>query len=117
MEQLKKVIEKPEDLITIPRWKMIKIEDVLRQAFNIHHSSLKETCFDRSVCKAWAFAGDALKSELQTLESQEVITTDEDIFMWATIQPYKSNLHYMGLIEGAKAMRDNKIPILQPEKK
>lgn len=53
---------KEEDVI-IPRWQMVAIEDVLRQANNIHHSQKKETCFDRCICKAWKWACDALGKE------------------------------------------------------
>jgi len=52
-----------ENSVNIPKWQMIAIEDVLRQANNIHHSQKKETCFDRCICKAWKWACDALGKE------------------------------------------------------
>lgn len=52
-----------ESIVTIPKWQMVAIEDVLRQTNNIHHSQKKETCFDRCVCKAWKWTCDALGKE------------------------------------------------------
>lgn len=42
--------------------------------------------------------------------SQPSDVSDEDIKVWALCQSPKSNLHYVGLFEGAKAMRDALIP-------
>ena len=55
--------EEKEPVVTIPKWQMVAIEDVLRQASNIHHSQKKETCFDRCVCKAWKWTRDSLDKE------------------------------------------------------
>lgn len=46
--------------IDIPLWQLQKIEDVLRQTSNIHHSQNKETCFDHCICKAWRWVRIAL---------------------------------------------------------
>lgn len=58
-----------EEMITIPKWQMVKIEDTLRICSNIHHSFNKETCFDRMVCKAWNWSKSALGMNVDTEES------------------------------------------------
>ena len=44
-----------EKLVEIPEWQLKDIEDVLRMTNNIHHSHLKETCFDRCIWKSWGW--------------------------------------------------------------
>ena len=88
-----KPIEQPaekEETITIPKWKMTAIEDVLRQANNIHHSQKKETCFDRCICKAWKFACDALNKEY-SFESQSSPVMSPKPQETAEEIPYKVN--------------------------
>ena len=51
---------KEEEFVKIPKWQFENIEDVLRMANNIHHSHLKETCFDRCIWKSWGWARKAL---------------------------------------------------------
>ena len=47
--------------VSIPKYMLEEIEDTLRLAHNIHHSSKKETCFDRCVCRSWEYAKTALE--------------------------------------------------------
>ena len=112
-------------MVSIPLWQMKKIEDTLRMENNIHHSSLKETCFDRCVCKSWDWVKKAI--QLQPVEHPEPVTdshalkpTDEDIKMWAETVDIVEQLNikdedYLSpfgwAVFAAKAMRDDKIPI------
>ena len=74
INEIKDQTNKSLETISIPRWQMEKIEDTLRLASNIHHSSLKETCFDRCVCKAWGWAKESLN-----IQPDNILNAEETI--------------------------------------
>jgi hypothetical protein len=91
------VSERKEETITIPKWQFEKIEDVLRQTNNIHHSQNKETCFDRSVCKAWQWACEALGKEygFEPVSEPESISAEE-IYKWLRSKNYQTEYEETG---------------------
>lgn len=52
-----------DKLISLPEWKLKKVENALRLTSNIYSCPKRETCFDRDVMEAWNIVVDCLNND------------------------------------------------------
>lgn len=59
-----------EKLVTIPLWKLKHIRDTLRIASREGNCHIKETCYDRMVCKALEYIDECFAELEKTLKKK-----------------------------------------------
>lgn len=98
----------------VRRFEFLPISETLPTKTEIRNMALEIVGYDKNqprlITQEMAVNYIAIFSKWFKSQITQREVTDEDIKVWALCESPKSNLHYVGKVEGAKAHRDGKIP-------